>query len=354
MNFLNPVNDLCLQRLIIFIDMNDGCHTWRECLTSGLRCNFDTMIRLVLTLAFAVSALDGFTQCSCGCAAGGSLFGDYSGNAVNEKHKLTAETSIEYKAFRPHVHTDGHVQTHTAGTAVSTEAQGLEMKGMSTLTLGLRYGLSKRATVMASVPFAYLLSNPTSLSGIGDASLAGVYQLLKKENAGLSGYVGIELPTGQQIHETLASDVVIGSGSFDPFGGLVAVYAKKNVVVRINGLYKHNMSNEGTRYGSNLTGSFSIGYGNATSNAGCTPSVEKKTTWAVNGIALVEHSGVAYINNVLDQNSGGTAAFTGGGASLTLGRWMIPVSILIPVYQHVRGEQHKTAYKTRIGAAVTF
>lgn len=313
------------------------------------------LFRLVFAIAFVVIAFNSFAQCSCGCAAGGSLFGDYSGNALNEKQKFTVEASYDYKAFKPHLHTTEHVHNHTQGSTVATEEEGLEMKAMSTALVGLRYGLTKRMMLTASVPFAILHAQPSGQSGIGDVSFAGVYQFLKTEKLSLNGLVGVELPTGKQVHETLASDVVIGSGSFDPLAGLVATYAQQNILVRVNALYKHNL--EGTnniQYGNNLTSSFSIGYSNSSNASLCAPPSKQKATWAASAIGLVEQTGLTYANNIVEENSGGTTAYGGGGFSVIVGRVAIPVSILIPVYQRLNGEQHQMAYKARIGAAVTF
>ncbi|HZG00929.1 MAG TPA: hypothetical protein VEY71_07995 [Chitinophagales bacterium] len=296
---------------------------------------------------------EAFSQCACSCSGGSAVLSDYTGTLGDKKNRFSVEAAYDYKSFKPHVHTATHVHNHGTDQHVEEEA-GLEMHGMSSVSLGLHYGVTNKLTVLAFIPFAMLHADPSSYNGIGDASLLGMYKLYGSEKFAVGGVAGVEIPVGKRMPETLSTDVVIGSGSFDPFGGLVASYSNKKFTARWNGMYKYNTEGlHNTTYGNVFTSSLSIGYGNATA-APCLPASEAKPVWQVNGIALVEQNDASYKKRVVVENSGSTILYGGSGVTLTVKKFSLPLSVLIPVYQHLNGEQHSIAFKARIGAALTF
>ncbi len=85
-------------------------------------------------------------------------------------------------------------------------------------------------------------------SGIGDARLFGRYTLFKNNFPGgsfrMAPFAGIELPTGEDddsdILGALPATFQLGSGSWDPFGGVVATYQTLDYQIDAQISYKIN------------------------------------------------------------------------------------------------------------------
>ncbi len=110
-----------------------------------------------------------------------------------------------------------------------------DVAGVSVAGMSIYYGLSDRWTLAANVPYLRMNSelyqyntegimeiNPSINSGLGDASVLGIYRLPldpRWPQIGLLG--GVELPTGYVNDQDAAVSASIGSESFDPIAGVL-------------------------------------------------------------------------------------------------------------------------------------
>jgi len=96
-------------------------------------------------------------------------------------------------------------------------------------------------------------------SGLGDARLFARYTVFKQNAPGqtfrIAPFAGLKLPTGTSRKTdslgTLPASFQLGSGSWDPFGGVVATWQTLDYQIDVQASYKLNTKANNFRFGDN-------------------------------------------------------------------------------------------------------
>ncbi len=130
----------------------------------------------------------------------------------------------------------------------------------------LGYGVTGDLAVFGALPYLDKELDVTtpggervsrSTNGIGDARLFGRYTIYKNNFPGgnfrVAPFVGIELPTGDEDDSdslgTLPATLQLGSGSWDPFAGVVATYQILDYQIDVSAGYKVNTEANAFEFG---------------------------------------------------------------------------------------------------------
>ena len=197
-----------------------------------------------------------------------------------------------------------------------------------------------------------------STRGIGDARLFARYTVLSNNGPGrsfrIAPFAGIELPTGKNRASdglgTLPATLQLGSGSWDPFAGVVATLQTLDYQIDAQASYKLNTKANGFRFGDELRLDASLQY----------------RLWP--GELTEETSGFLYgvlEGNFLYQeknrnngatlaNSGGTQFLASPGLQYVTRRWIAEAIVQIPLVQDLNGTALKDNYTVRAGFRVNF
>lgn len=124
--------------------------------------------------------------------------------------------------------------------------------------------LSKELDV--TLPDGQRISRDTT--GIGDARLFGRYTVYKYNRPGrtfrVAPFVGVEMPTGdnddRDAFSKLPPPLQLGSGSWDPFGGIVVTWQTLAYQIDVQASYKLNTEANGFEFGDELNLDASLQY----------------------------------------------------------------------------------------------
>lgn len=197
-----------------------------------------------------------------------------------------------------------------------------------------------------------------STRGIGDARLLGRYTIFKDNFPGgsfrVAPFAGIELPTGRHDDSdglgTLPATLQLGSGSWDPFAGIVATYQVLDY--QIDGSLGYQRNTE--------AGSFEFG-----DEARLDASLQyrlwpRELGGGVPGFlyGVVEanliHRGRNKSGGAGDANSGGTVLFVAPGLQYVTKRWIVEAIVQLPVLQDLNGTALGDDYIVRAGIRINF
>lgn len=178
----------------------------------------------------------------------GALGGSYSFNFANSsltlaKNRWLFQYYSEYRLYS----TFGHHQLYEIS---ETDDRATEITGIWGNALRVNYGLTNRLTLSLQLPFAYLSERtllpdsgqisykPFRSFQFGDASILGNYMFMNHVKSGWQASVlgGLELPTGFQPGQE--TNIVSGSGSWDPMLGAVVAKRWQRVKLTANTIYK--------------------------------------------------------------------------------------------------------------------
>jgi outer membrane putative beta-barrel porin/alpha-amylase len=197
-----------------------------------------------------------------------------------------------------------------------------------------------------------------STNDIGDLRLFGRYTLFRRNWPGgtlrISPFAGLETPTGQDGEQDslgkLPASVQPGSGSWDPFGGIVLTYQTLNFEVDTALSYQLNTEANDFEFGDVARFDASLQY----------RLWPRKLKGGVPGFLYgVLETNLIYKNknsafSVKDANSGGTTLFMAPGLQYVTRRWVIETALQLPMVQNLNGTALENDFILRAGFRVNF
>ncbi|TDJ60244.1 MAG: transporter [Nitrospina sp.] len=230
----------------------------------------------------------------------------------------------------------------------------------------LGYGVTSNLAVFGVLPYVDKSLEMTSMgvrrtretSGIGDLTLFGRYTVFQDDVPGrtfrVAPFFGMELPTGED-NETdgfgrLPPSVQAGSGSVDPFGGLVATYLSLDFEIDAQVSYKINTEANNFEFGdvARLDASFQYRLWPRSLGSG----VPGFLYGILEGNLI--HQNKNRSNGAQDPDSGGTTLFLMPGLQYVTKRWIVEGGVQIPVVQDLNGTALEKDYLVRFGFRFNF
>lgn len=232
----------------------------------------------------------------------------------------------------------------------------------------LGYGATRNLAVFAVLP--YLDKNlrvtaadgqrvTRSTSGVGDMRLFGRYTVYQDDIIGrtlrIAPFLGVELPTGDDddgdAMGTLPRTLQLGSGSWDPLGGVMLTYQTLAYEFDAQLSFQINTKANGFEFGdeARLDASFQYRLWPRT-------LPELGVPGFLYGVieSNLRHRGRNEIGGKKDANSGGTSWFLSPGLQYVTRRWVIEANIQLPVVQDLYGTALEDDYVLRVGFRVNF
>lgn len=213
----------------------------------------------------------------------------------------------------------------------------------------LGYGITRDIAVFGALPTVDKSLNVNvgasrrsrGASGIGDVAVFARYTAFKRDWPGrtfrIAPFAGIEAPTGNDDERDalglLPPSVQPGSGSWDPFGGIVATYQTLAFQIDGQASYRANTKANGFAFGdvARLDGSLQYRLW------------PRRLRGGVPGFlyGVIEANLIYRDNNrsagIADANSGGTTLFLLPGLQYVTKRWIVEAGAQIPVIQDLNG-----------------
>jgi len=195
-------------------------------------------------------------------------------------------------------------------------------------------------------------------SGIGDARLFGKYTIFKNNFPGgsfrIAPFAGLELPTGDNGDSdslgALPATLQLGSGSWDPFAGVVATYQTLDYQLDAQAGYQVNTEADNFEFGDEVRFDASLQY----------RLWPRELTGGVPGFLYgVLESNLIYrgknqIGGIDDANSGGTTLFIAPGLQYVTKRWILEAIVQLPAVQDLGGTALEDDYTVRAGFRFNF
>ncbi len=231
----------------------------------------------------------------------------------------------------------------------------------------LGYGVSGRLAFFAALPVLDKelgLTTPggtrvaRATSGVGDARLFGRYTFYVDNAPGrtfrIASFAGVEIPTGASRDTDslgrLPATLQLGSGSWDPFFGIVSTYQTLDFEVDVQASYKVNNSANGFEFGDEARFDASLQY----------RMWPRELSGDVSGFlygvieANLVHRARNEIGGVAVAGSGGTSLFLAPGLQYVTRRWIAEAIVQLPVAQNLNGTALKDDYTVRAGFRINF
>jgi len=290
-----------------------------------------------------------YGQCAC-CAGAASSSGAFNNGIFTLPQKqFVLEAYADFRTIR------GGDSTVPLG---DNEAP---LKNMLITSLGVRYGLSDKITLSALLPYAFLYTNYGNDKGLGDAMVQGTFEVFSGSHTRLALQGGIELPTGVQKSSNFDNTtVVLGSGSYDPAGGILAAYHWGKFALQANLFYKYTTKGiHGNYYSSVFTQNAVLSYRLTGAQTAFCSSDVKRT--AKNDFGLTIFGGYygegldkLVEDGIPDDNSGYYLGFFNVGGNVFYKNWGVPITFSTPIFQHLNGEQNEAGLRLKIGIVRSF
>ncbi|HZD52936.1 MAG TPA: transporter [Woeseiaceae bacterium] len=197
-----------------------------------------------------------------------------------------------------------------------------------------------------------------STRGIGDARLFGRYTLVQKDMRGsnfrIAPFLGLELPAGDDddadSRGTLPATLQPGSGSWDPFGGLIVTYQTLDYQTDAQISYEANTEANGFELGDELRFDASLQYRLWPRELG--PGVPGFLYGVIETNLLRRAKDET--NGVEDPDSGGTTLFLSPGVQYVTRRWVLEGIVQVPVAQDLNGSALEDDFIVRAGFRMNF
>ncbi len=197
-----------------------------------------------------------------------------------------------------------------------------------------------------------------STNGIGDARLFGRYTIYKNNFPGgnfrVAPFAGIELPTGDEDDSdslgTLPATLQLGSGSWDPFAGVVATYQTLDYQIDVSAGYKVNTEANDFEFGDETRFDASLQY------RLWPPELSGGVPGFLYGVVETNliYQGKNEINGIDDPNSGGTTLFIAPGLQYVTKRWILEAIVQLPAFQDLGGTALEDDFIVRAGFRLNF
>lgn len=195
-------------------------------------------------------------------------------------------------------------------------------------------------------------------NGIGDFSLFGRYTLYRHNapgyNFNIAPFLGIETPTGDDNDRDrlgrLPAPLQTGSGSWDPFAGLVMSYQTLAYQVDAQASYKINTEDNDFEFGDEFAFDASLQYRLWPRVLGA------GVPGFLYGVleANLLHQEKNEINGSNDPDSGGTSFFLSPGVQYVTRRWVVEAIVQVPVAQDLNGSALEDDFIVRAGFRIAF
>lgn len=230
----------------------------------------------------------------------------------------------------------------------------------------LGYGVNKNLALFGVVPYVDKRLELTeggarrarSARGLGDISLFGRYTAFKKDWPGrtfrIAPFAGIEVPTGDDDERdafgSLPKSVQLGSGSWDPFAGIVASYQTLDYQIDAQASYKANTEANDFEFGDVARLDASVQY------RLWPRTLDSGIPGFLYGIleANLIYQDENESGGVDDVNSNGTRLFLVPGLQYVTKRWIAEAAVQLPVYRDLNGTALEKDYILRAGFRVNF
>lgn len=230
----------------------------------------------------------------------------------------------------------------------------------------LGYGVTPKLAIFGVLPY---VSNELKITtggqrvtrratGFGDLTVFGRYTVHQKDQPGrtfrVAPFFGVKAPSGEDDETDalgrLPSSVQVGSGSWDPFVGVVVTH--QTLRYQVDSQFSHRVNNEANNLDAGdvmrLDGSFQYRLR------------PRELTGGVPGFlygvieANLIHRDKNRVGGSTDPNSGGTTLFLTPGVQYITKRWIVEGAVQIPVSQNLNGTALENDFIARISARFNF
>lgn len=197
-----------------------------------------------------------------------------------------------------------------------------------------------------------------STNGIGDAQIFARYTVFQNDMRGsnfrIAPFAGLKLPTGDDNDRDsfgrLPQPLQPGSGSWDPFGGVVVTWQTLDYEIDAQASYKANTEANGFEFGDEFRFDASLQYRLLPRELG---SGVPGFLYGVIEANLL-HQAKNEIGGTNDPNSGGTKLYLSPGLQYVTRKWIVEAIVQIPVIQDLGGTALEDDYAVRAGFRVNF
>ncbi len=244
-------------------------------------------------------------------------------------------------------------------------ASARDQQAMSALSV-LGYGITSNLALFGVVPYVNKRLELTTngvrqtrrADGLGDLRLFSRYTIFQDDAPGrtfrVAPFAGLEFPTGDDNESDasgrLPASVQPGSGSWDPFGGVVATYQTLDFQIDAQASYQAHTKANNFEFGdvARLDGSLQYRLWPQELGSG------------VPGFLYgVLESNLIYqdkneVSGVNDPNSGGLTLFIVPGLQYVTRRWIIESGVQVPLVQDLNGTALEKDYIFRAGFRFNF
>jgi hypothetical protein len=194
--------------------------------------------------------------------------------------------------------------------------------------------------------------------GLGDARLFGRYTVFRDDAPGrtfrVAPFAGIEVPTGDDNDSdnlgTLPATLQLGSGSWDPSGGVIVTYQTLQYQIDAQASYKFNNEANNFTFGDEARLDASLQYRLWPRDLG--PGVPGFLYGVLEGNFL--HASENKNAGIDDANSGGMSFSLSPGVQYVTKRWIAEAIIQVPLFQDLNGSALEEDFLVRPGVRVNF
>lgn len=231
----------------------------------------------------------------------------------------------------------------------------------------LGYGVTSDLTLFGAVPYLdkeLELDGPggrrleRDSSGFGDARLFARYTVFHDDARGrtfrVAPFFGVEVPTGDDDERDrfgrLPQPLQSGSGSWDPFAGLVVTYQTLDYVLDAQIAYQANTEANDFEFGDEARLDGSIQY----------RLWPRELRGGVPGFLYVVleanliHRQENEVGGAHDADSGGTQLFVAPGLQYVERRWIVEGIVQVPMAQDLNGAALEDDFIARVGLRINF
>lgn len=228
----------------------------------------------------------------------------------------------------------------------------------------LGYGVTSDLALFGVLPVVYKRLELASTGvtrqagGVGDARLFARYTIFQQNAPGqtfrIAPFIGLELPTGENTKRDalgrLPASVQPGSGSWDPFGGLILTYQTLQYQIDMTAGYQANTEAANFEFGdvARLDGSLQYRL--------WPRELSDDTSAFVYGVAELNliNSQKNRFQDVSNPNSGGTSLFGLIGLQYVTENNIVEMGIQLPLIQDLNGSALERDYILRGSLRVNF
>ncbi len=230
----------------------------------------------------------------------------------------------------------------------------------------LGYGVNSKLAVFGVLPYRDNELEVTvggqrqtrTASGFGDLSVFGRYTVVKRDwpgrNFRVAPFAGVKAPTGDDDKRDaiglLPASVQVGSGSWDPFAGVVLTYQTLNY--QIDGQFSYQAKNEANGFEAG-----DVARLDASLQYRLLP--RKFSGGLPDFVYAVIETNLIYqqenrLNGISNLNSGGSRLFLTPGLQYVSKRWIAEAALQLPVSQNLNGSALENDYIGRLSVRFNF